>query len=136
FSAMFAANNAIGLGVVQELLHRSIRIPDDVAVVYYDDSSKDSTYFPFFTSIQQYAYEIGKTAAELLISRINDKELPSREITLPSKLIVRYSCGAYQKATNQPGLSLPIMDGAELYEESHLIEPFLNGDIREPYANF
>ena len=136
FSAIFAANNAIGLGVVQELLHRNIRIPDDVAVVYYDDSSKDGTYFPFFTSIQQYAYEIGKTAAELLISRINDRELPSREITLPSKLIVRYSCGAYQKATNRPGLRLPIMDGAELYEESHLIEPFLNGDIREPYANF
>ncbi|MCD6475766.1 MAG: LacI family DNA-binding transcriptional regulator [Anaerolineaceae bacterium] len=136
FSAIFAANNAIGLGVVQELLHRNIRIPDDVAVVYYDDSSKDGTYFPFFTSIQQYAYEIGKTAAELLISRINDRELPSREITLPSKLIVRYSCGAYQKATNRPGLRLPIMGGAELYEESHLIEPFLNGDISEPYANF
>ena len=55
---------------------------------------------------------------------------------LPSKLIIRYSCGAFKKASDRPGLSLPIMNGAELYEESHLIEPFLNGDIREPYANF
>lgn len=136
FTAIFAANNAIGLGVVRELLSRNIQIPEDVAVVFYDDSSTDSTVFPFFTSVQQFAYEIGKTAAELLLSRINDKELPSREITLPSKLVVRYSCGAYQKATNQTGLSLPILNNAPLYDKSYVIEPFLNGDIRGSHANF
>lgn len=129
FTAIFAANNAIGMGVVRELMNRNIRIPQDMAVVFYDDYANDGNYFPFFTSIQQQAYEIGKSAAELLLSRINEKERKSCEITTPSKLVVRYSCGAYQKEHHETGLSLPIMTDKPLYEESFFIKPIINTEF-------
>jgi LacI family fructose operon transcriptional repressor len=48
---------------------------------------------PPLTVIEQPTYEIGRTAVELLVNRIEDPTRPTREITLKSKLIIRRSCG-------------------------------------------
>lgn len=93
-TAVFAANNAIAMGVIQAAIGRGLRIPQDVALVCFDDFPAFSCIFPFLTVAAQPAYEMGKTAAELLLGRLEgDLETPPRHVVLPTHLIVRHSCG-------------------------------------------
>jgi LacI family transcriptional regulator len=122
FTSIFAANNAIGMGVVRALIHRDIRVPEDVALVFYDDTAYSGEYFPFFTVVTQNAYEIGTTAAELLISRVTGQHVEPRQVVLPSQLVVRYSCGSRINPHGVSPLSLPILHPKDLQEDVTQIE--------------
>ena len=124
FTSIFAANNAIGMGIVKELLHRNIRIPEEMPIVFYDDYSNASTYFPFFTVVKQEPYEIGKAAAEKLFERIDNNDLPGRTEISPSELIIRYSCGAQIDQSGHSPLSLPVMLPKDMKEINRMIQPF------------
>ena len=124
FTSIFAANNAIGMGVVRELLRRDFRIPEDYSVVFYDDYSNASSYFPFFTVVMQDPYRIGKIAAERLFERISEPDLPCRTEIFPSELIVRYSCGARMDEKGESPMSLPVLSHAVLAENKRMIQPF------------
>lgn len=126
FTSIFAANNAIGVGVIKELLHRDMRIPEDMPLVFYDDYSNASDYFPFFTVVMQDPYMIGKTAAEMIFSRIQHPELPGKMTIFPSELIIRYSCGSQIDTNGNSPLSLPVMSPSELSETSRSIPPMKN----------
>lgn len=94
-TAIFAANNAIAIGIVQALAQRSLRIPDDVALVCFDDLPNAAKLFPFLTVVAQPAYEMGVDAAHMLLDRLgSEAEAPPRHIVRPTRLIVRYSCGS------------------------------------------
>jgi LacI family transcriptional regulator len=96
--AIFAANNQIALGVWEYLLKRGLRVPQDVALVCFDEMADASRLFQFFTVAAQPAYEIGTTAADLLFERIlGDREKPVQELGLPGRLILRSSCGRLLK---------------------------------------
>jgi uroporphyrinogen-III decarboxylase len=108
-TAVFAANNAIAMGVIDELERRGLRIPHDIALVSFDDLPNTSRLFPFLTVAVQPAYEIGANAAQLLLSRLDaDVPLPARHVILPTRLIVRYSCGSKLAGGNGRSLSLPL----------------------------
>ena len=93
-TAFFAANNAIALGVLDALEKRGLRIPQDVALVCFDDFPQAARLFPFLTVVVQPAYEMGVNAAELLLSRLDgDEPAEPRHIVLPTQLIVRRSSG-------------------------------------------
>ena len=94
-TAIFAANNALAVGVIEALGKRGLRIPDEVAVVCFDDLQNVSQIFPFLTVVVQPAYDMGMNAAQLVLSRL-DSEVPlkARHVVLPARLIVRYSCGS------------------------------------------
>jgi LacI family transcriptional regulator len=110
-TAIFAANNVIALGVLAAVTRRGLRIPQDVALVCYDDLPEASQIFPFLTVMAQPAYEMGTAAAQLLFDRLVERSTgPSRHLVLPAQLIVRYSCGS------RPGpggtlVSLPLGGG-------------------------
>jgi LacI family transcriptional regulator len=125
FSAIFAGNNAIGMGVVRELIRRGIRIPEEIALAFYDDYANASEYFPFFTVVTQNAYQIGRTAAELLISRATGEHSEPREFILPSRLVTRYSCGSMLDDHHQSLLSLPIVNPKDLKESVWEVPPLL-----------
>jgi LacI family transcriptional regulator len=114
-TAVFAANNAIAMGVIDELERRSLRIPHDIALVSFDDLPNTSRLFPFLTVAIQPAYEIGANAAQLLLSRLDaDVPLQPRHVVLPTRLIIRYSCGSKLARGNGHGLSLPLPIEPEL----------------------
>ncbi len=112
-TAIFAANNAIGLGVLDALEKRGRRVPQDVALVCFDDLPEASRLFPFLTVAVQPAYEMGTHAAQLLLSRLNGEALPqARHVVLPTRLILRHSCGRHLAQGGETALSLPLAPAA------------------------
>lgn len=108
-TAIFAANNAIALGVIDAVARRGLRIPQDVALVCFDDFPNASHIFPFLTVVVQPAYEMGLNAAQLLLSRLDaDVDLQPRHVILPCRLISRASCGRHLGRDGAAVLSLPL----------------------------
>ena len=109
-TAVFAANNALAMGVVSSLGKRGSRIPQDMALVSFDDLPNTSRLLPFLTVVAQPVYELGVNAAQLLLSRLDSEvSLRPRHVVLPVRLIVRHSCGSQMDSDNgHCPLSLPI----------------------------
>lgn len=96
-TALFAANNFIAIGAYQALRDTGLRVPEDVAMVAFDDLPASMVIEPFFTVAAQPAYEMGRRATELLLKRLTGDNLDAcQEIVLPFDLIVRRSSGPPQ----------------------------------------
>jgi LacI family transcriptional regulator len=92
-TAIFAANNFIAIGVLHALEALGIRVPDDMAVVGFDDLPQAMVTFPFLTVVAQPAYEMGRRAVGVLLERIAHPGGPARDLVLPTQLVVRRSSG-------------------------------------------
>lgn len=93
-TALFAVNNFIAIGAARALRDAELRVPEDVALVSFDDLPTTLIVEPFLTVAAQPAYEMGRLATELLMTRISGQATGDhREIILPTKLIVRRSSG-------------------------------------------
>jgi LacI family transcriptional regulator/LacI family repressor for deo operon, udp, cdd, tsx, nupC, and nupG len=93
-TALFAGNNLTLLGAYVALRERGARIPDDMAVVGYDDVSWASALAPPPTVVSQSGREMGRRAAEMLLRRMSEPESSITTATLRPKLVVRDSCDA------------------------------------------
>ncbi len=94
-TAIFATNNFMGVGVLRALREAGLRVPEDMALVCFDDIPQASAIYPFLTVCAQDASKIGAVAAELLLKRITTqaRRRKFREIVLDTELIIRKSCG-------------------------------------------
>lgn len=93
-TAIFAANNVIAIGALRALIEMGFNVPNDVALVSFDDIPENLTPFPFMTVVSQPSYELGKKATELLISRINNNSnLDYQDIVFPVEFFERASSG-------------------------------------------
>lgn len=90
--AIFTGNNLITLGALETIHKRKKRIPEDVAILGFDDMFWASSLNPPLTAVRQPAYEIGKRACELLIQRISDPQRSCIQMTLNAELMIRSSC--------------------------------------------
>jgi LacI family transcriptional regulator len=94
-TAVFAVNNMTALGAMQALRERGLSVPNDIALVCFDDVEHLAVLSPFLTVMNQPTETFGALAAQLLLDRIkSDDKSPKRSIVLPTDLIVRESCGA------------------------------------------
>ena len=111
-TAFFAANNTIAMGVIDAVGRHGLRIPHDVALVSFDDLPHATHLFPFLTVASQPVYELGVNAAQLLLSRLAENDdLPAREVILPTRLVVRHSCGSRLADSVGSSPSLPVSPG-------------------------
>ncbi len=92
-TAVFAANNFIAIGVLHGLEESGLRVPEDVAVVGFDDLPQAMITFPFLTVATQPALEIGRRSVALLLERLADLDGEAQEIVFPTGLVVRRSSG-------------------------------------------
>jgi len=92
-TAVFAASNLLTLGALQAIHERALEIPQDIAIVGFDDMPWAISLRPPLTAVAQPAFDAGRTAAELLLARVREPSLPCREVVLETRLIVRSSCG-------------------------------------------
>jgi DNA-binding LacI/PurR family transcriptional regulator/signal transduction histidine kinase len=94
FDAVVAADDTTAIGALETLQTRGIRVPYDVAVVGFDDAEEAATTIPSLTTVRQPTYELGKRAAEILLT---GKQVPE-QVTVATRLIVRQSCGCLSPA--------------------------------------
>lgn len=92
-TAIFAANDEMAIGAIKAVRHRGGRVPDDVAVVGFDDIQMASIFEPSLTTIAQPMFEIGQKAMELLLELIEGTSARRRQLVLPDRLVIRDSCG-------------------------------------------
>ena len=92
FDAIFAASDLIAIGAMRELERIGRSVPGDVAVVGFDDISAAGLTRPPLTTIQQDFTRAGEALVSALISTIRRE--PVRSVALPTRLVVRQSCGA------------------------------------------
>jgi LacI family transcriptional regulator/LacI family repressor for deo operon, udp, cdd, tsx, nupC, and nupG len=90
--AIFTGNNLITLGALETIHTRNLKIPNDIAIIGFDDMYWSISLNPPLTAVRQPAYEIGKCAAEQLIQRINNPERPTSNMILKTELKIRNSC--------------------------------------------
>jgi LacI family transcriptional regulator len=86
-NAIFAASDLQAIGVLKAARMRSLRVPDDVAVIGFDDL--DISDFMELTTIDQELDESGRLAAELLLDRVAERKRPHQNIRLPLSIVER-----------------------------------------------
>jgi DNA-binding LacI/PurR family transcriptional regulator len=92
-SAVFAASDVVAFGAMSAIHDAGLRIPEEVAVVGFDDIFLAAYAHPPLTTIRVPAYGLGWTAAEVLIALIEGDE-DAASVTLETELVIRHSCGA------------------------------------------
>jgi LacI family transcriptional regulator len=94
-SGIFAVNNIAVVGVVEAARQHGLEIPDDLALVCFDDIEHVSRLHPFLTVMAQPAETFGTIATQLLLDRLSGVVGPRRRIVvLPADFVIRKSSGA------------------------------------------
>ncbi len=92
--AVFAVNDQLALAVYKSARELGLRIPDDLAVVGFDNLDFTMHLDVPLTTVEQPAQEMGYQAVEALVRRMNGAATTYQQIILPTRLIIRHSCGA------------------------------------------
>jgi LacI family transcriptional regulator len=96
-TAIFAASDIMAVGALKTLREAGLRVPEDIALVGFDDIPIAAALQPALTTVRQPIEHLGSMAAEVLLNLLEnppETQAPAQRIILPTKLIVRDSCGA------------------------------------------
>ena len=93
--AVFAGNDAMAVGAYQALYQRGLRVPDDVAVIGYDDIQLAQYMMPPLTTIHQPKDSLGELAVDALLHRLQDPQAEPQILVLTPELVVRQSVGSF-----------------------------------------
>jgi DNA-binding LacI/PurR family transcriptional regulator len=96
-TALLLGNAYLALGALKAIQQQGVRIPDEIAVVAFDEMEWTSLVQPALTVVAQPTYELGKVAADSLFERIENNDLPTREIILDHTLMIRESCAYHDR---------------------------------------
>ena len=93
-TAVFTVNNLVALGAIEAVRAAGLEVPDDIALVCFDDIEYASRLYPFLTVMEQPAETFGTLSTQLLLERI-ERRAPERArvVVLPAEFVVRRSCG-------------------------------------------
>jgi LacI family transcriptional regulator len=92
--AVFVANNLMTLGALDAIASTSLRVPEDIAIVGFDDMAWAPLLRPPLTTVGQPTYDVGAETARMLLSRLSGYAGPAREVVLSPQLFVRASSTA------------------------------------------
>ena len=91
FTAIVAGNDLLALGCYDALDERGLRCPDDVSVVGYNDMPFVGRFQPALTTVRVPHYELGSTAAQLMLEQLQGVGVPPRQLALAPELVIRDS---------------------------------------------
>ncbi len=97
FDAVFALNDELGLGALRVMQERRIRVPEDVAIIGFDDVDEGRYSLPSLSTIDPGRREIARLAVEILVGRIaarESDEAPRREVRSSFRIVERESTAA------------------------------------------
>lgn len=94
FTALFCGNDTVAIGAMSALREAGVRVPDDVAVVGFDDVPMAAHAAPPLTTIRSPLLPMAVAAAHLLVDLVEGREVAEVSTQLATELVVRSSCGA------------------------------------------
>ncbi len=92
--AIFAASDTMAFGALRMLRETGRNVPQDVAVVGFDDLEAAALTQPPLTTVRQPIRQTGIAAVETLLDIVNNGDETVQRVILPTQLIIRQSCGA------------------------------------------
>lgn len=92
--ALFFATNSLAVIGLKEIVKRGIKVPDELAVISFDESEAFDFFYSPVTCVSQSLVDIGKEAVRLVIERLKGGTDERKEIVIQGKLVVRKSCGS------------------------------------------
>jgi LacI family transcriptional regulator, galactose operon repressor len=93
-TAVVASGDTLALGAIGACRSAGRGVPDDIALVAFDDPVFGALFDPPFTALRRSDLELGRVAARLLLTGLADgQEAGTRDVRLPLELVVRRSCG-------------------------------------------
>ncbi len=105
-TAVFAASDVQALGAMRALQEKGLSVPDDMALVGFDDIQV--CHFVGLTTLRQPVYEMGKLAIEKLLLRMEDPDRPVSHTVFSPQLVARQTCSARTHAARSHRGVLPI----------------------------
>lgn len=117
FDAIMAANDNMAIGAMRTLQARGIRVPEEVAIIGFDDIEEGRCSTPPLSTVQQPLREQGQTAATMLLDLLAGRQV-EEQAELPTRLITRRSCGCFSQAVMQAAADTPVTLEPELVQTS------------------
>ncbi len=96
-TAVFFGNDEMAIGGIKAAKELGMRVPEDVAVIGFDDIKFAEVMDPPLTTVAQPLHEMGKKAMEILLTLMNGQKTDQDVYTIKSEFKIRDSCGAYLK---------------------------------------
>jgi len=93
FTAVLASSDESAIGAMMELKQAGLHIPQDVAIVGFDDQPEAIVQVPPLTTVHSLTYERGYRALELLLDYVEGRQEKIEIVKVPTRLTVRQSCG-------------------------------------------
>ncbi len=101
--AVFAASDMMAEGALRALREAGRRVPEDIAVVGFDDMPFAARTNPPLTTVRQPVHRMGVVVAETLIDMIENPDAAPRRVILPTEIVIRESCGSSRPAAQRAG---------------------------------
>jgi sigma-B regulation protein RsbU (phosphoserine phosphatase) len=124
--AIVAANDVMALGVMEGLRSQGIKVPEQVAVVGFDDIEEARFVLPPLTTVNQPLYDQGREAVRIVLEQLRSPTAPSEQAIRHTELVTRRSCGCLpgqsgsRKSSNPPATSLGF-DSALIRRRQHIL---------------
>ena len=96
FTAVLASNDESAIGAMHVLKKAGLRIPEDVAIIGFDDRKEAPAQKPPLTSVHVPLYKSGYQAVDMLLQFIEGQNEAPRLRKIPTHLVIRQSCGCRQ----------------------------------------
>jgi PAS domain S-box-containing protein len=100
FDALVTNDDRFAHELLPELQVRGIRVPDDIALVSFDDAEGSNCLTPPLTTVRIPSYEVGRQAAETLLAQLEGQKV-LEQVQVPVRLMVRQSCGCLDPKVTQ-----------------------------------
>ena len=131
FTAVITSNDETAVGAMQGLLDIGLLVPQDVAVIGFDDRLEAKAQVPLLTTVRFPMFEMGYHSVDMLIDFIRRGVLEPKVERIPVRLVIRESCGCL------PGVTSEINDNASVepaqpgHFQPHLVYPIPDHHLNE-----
>lgn len=93
-TAIFASNDMMAFGAMEAIREQGLRIPEDLSMIGFDDIPQAASVHPALTTVRQPLEEMGRVAAQMLFTYLENPNHPEERKALPTQLVIRNSCQA------------------------------------------
>lgn len=95
--AVFASNDLMAFGALRCATEAGLTIPDDLALIGFDDLPAASISSPPLTTVRQHVHRLGSMSVQMLLDVISTRSTVPNRMIIPTELVIRASCGAEQR---------------------------------------